>query len=232
MKVDVIPGLCAGSDLAIANAARRSFGKGFDTFRTDADGPRSPRGKSDEGLIRELVELGHMLPFRHPQMSFECDAPLPIARQLGKHQIGMDWSEVSRRYKTKDITFYRFNSTWRSDVKDRKQGSGDLLPADVQAQLDAIQAKNITNAIEDYEASLALGASPEQARFLLPQSMEVLWTWTGSLLSFAYLYKMRHHKDTQRETQEFVRQMDPFLAERFPVSWPLLKHHYAGQPVS
>lgn len=229
MKVDVIPELCAGNDLAIANAARRSFGKQFTDFRTSEDGPRTPRGKSDEDLIRELAELGHFLPFRHPRMSFECDAPIPVARQLGKHQIGLEWSEVSRRYKTKDITFFRLDGEWRSDVKDRKQGSGDLLPLCVQLKLNAIQHRNITNAIEDYEASLALGASPEQARFLLPQSMEVMWTWTGTLLAFAHLYKLRHHRDTQKETRDFVRQMDPFITERFPVSWPLLKKCYAGQ---
>jgi thymidylate synthase (FAD) len=76
-----------------------------------------------------------------------------------------------------------------------------------------------------------MGASPEQARFMLPQSMEVLWTWTGTLLAFAHVWKLRHHKDTQKETQEFVRQMDPFIEERFPIGWSLLKQHYAGQPV-
>ena len=80
MKVALIPDLCAGSDLAIVNAARRSFGVQYDTFRSDADGPRTPRGKSDEGLLRELAQSGHFMPFRHPRMSFECDAPIPVAR--------------------------------------------------------------------------------------------------------------------------------------------------------
>jgi thymidylate synthase (FAD) len=230
VKVDVIPSLCAGTDLDIANAARRSFGVQYETFRTDEDGPRSKRGKSDEGLIRELAEDGHFLPFRHPRMSFSCDAPIPVARQLGKHQIGLEWSEISRRYKIKDITFYRIGGAWRSDVLDRKQGSGGLLPPEIQAKLDAIQERNIANAITDFEEALSLGAAPEQCRFLLPQSMEVLWTWTGTLLAFAHLWKLRHHKDTQAETREFVCQMDPFILARFPVSWPLLKGNYARQP--
>lgn len=229
MKVSPIPELCSGSDLAIVNAARRSFGVQYDSFRTRADGPRTPRGKSDEELLEELAAGGHFLPFRHPRMSFECDAPIPVARQLGKHQIGLEWSEVSRRYKTRDITFYRLDGTWRADVKDRKQGSGPLLPPDVQERLSAIQERNIIRAIEDYEEALSLGAAPEQARFLLPQSMEVLWTWTGTLLAFAHLWKLRHHPDTQRETQNFVRQTDPYIAERFPYAWPLLKRHYASQ---
>ena len=116
MKVGLVPDLCSGNDLSIVNAARRSFGKQYDDFRTNEDGPRAARGLSDEGLLEELAVKGHWLPFRHPRMSFECDAPLPVARQVGKHQVGWEWSEVSRRYKTKDITFYRFDGTWRADV--------------------------------------------------------------------------------------------------------------------
>jgi thymidylate synthase (FAD) len=226
MKVTVIPELCSGSDLAIVNAARRSFGVQYDTFRTRSDGPRHATGRSDEELLEDLAKSGHWLPFRHPHMSFECDAPIPVARQLGKHQVGLEWSEVSRRYKTKNLTFYKFAGTWRADVKDRKQGSGELLSEVIQRRLEVIQAENISKCLLSYEEALELGAAPEQCRFLLPQSMGVSWTWTGSLLAFAHLWKMRHHPDTQQETQNFVRQTLPYLTDRFPYAWPLIVEHY------
>jgi thymidylate synthase (FAD) len=223
MKTTLIPELCAGGDLEIANAARRSFGRSYTTFRTDAEGPRVPRGLSDEGLIRDLIAKRHLLPFRHPQLSFECDAPLPVARQLGKHQVGLTWSETSRRYKTKDIAFYRFNGTWRSDVKDRKQGSGELLDTATQEKLEELQAFNIKTCITDYELALVYGAAPEQARFLLPQSMEVVWTWTGSFLAWCHLWDLRSHPDVQQETRDFVYSTEPAVLERFPYSWPVLR---------
>lgn len=211
-----------GDDLLVANTARKSFGAGFTEFRTIEDGPRSPNGRSDEQLIYDLANDGHWLPFRHPHVIVECTEALPIARQLGKHQVGMDWSEISRRYKTKDITFTRLDGKWRTDVKDRKQGSGELADEYIQDSLSAIQEKNIRYCIEDYEFALKLGAAPEQARYLLPQSMNVEWTWTGSLLAIAHLYKQRNHKDAQREAQEFALALADITKPLFPYSWAAL----------
>jgi thymidylate synthase (FAD) len=212
-----------GSDLMVANAARKSFGKGYDTFRTIEEGPRFPNGRSDEELIIDLVAQGHWLPFRHPHITVEGCVPIPIARQLGKHQVGMEWSEISRRYKIKDITFHHVNGEWRSDVEDRRQGSGGNLIGCQQDQLDCIQERNIINCLRDYKEALSVGAAPEQARFLLPQSMEVLWTWTGSLLAFAHLFHQRSHQDTQKETRDFANIINSIIEPLYPVSWKELR---------
>lgn len=218
MQVDYIDHL--GDDLLVANTARKSFGKGFTEFRTIEDGPRTERGRSDEQLIYDLAKEGHLLPFRHPHLTVACSEALPIARQLGKHQIGLEWSEISRRYKTKDIRFTSLEGSWRADVPtDRRQGSGEILPESTQALLNNIQKRNIRRAVEDYEEAIKNGASPEQARYLLPQSMEVEWTWTGSLLAFAHLYKQRNHPDAQKETRDFAKEVGNIIQPLFPVSW-------------
>lgn len=211
-----------GNDLLVANAARKSFGKGFTEFRTNEDGPRSPNGRSDEQLIIDLVRDGHWLPFRHPHITLACSEALPIARQLGKHQVGMDWSEISRRYKTKDIQFTLLDDTWRYDIEDRKQGSGELAAPAHQTLFAEIQARNIENCLNDYQEALDIGAAPEQARYLLPQSMNAEWTWTGSLLAWAHLYKQRHHPDAQKEAQIFAEEVSKIMSSLYPVSWAAL----------
>jgi thymidylate synthase (FAD) len=211
-----------GSDLMVANAARRSFGKGFEEFRTKLMGPRARRGRSDEELLEDLAKDGHILPFRHPHLTLSCDAPLPVARQLGKHQVGMTWSEISRRYKLGGITYFLFNGTWRSDKKDRRQGSGELLPADVQVKLDILQSRNITRCVKEFEEAMELGAALEQARFFLPQSMVVEWTWTGSLLAFIHMWRLRHHPDTQKETRDFADQVAVIVSQLYPYAWRAL----------
>ncbi len=82
--------------------------------------------------------------------------------------------------------------------------------------------RNITNCIRDYEEALALGAAAEQARFLLPQSMEVIWVWTGSLLGWAELFLKRSHADTQLETRQFVQGVAEIMREKHPVGWGAL----------
>lgn len=217
MKVDYITH--SGTDLLVANAARKSFGKGFEEFSYT---PRSPNGRSDDELINDLAKDGHWLPFRHPHITVACSEALPIARQLGKHQVGLDWSEISRRYKTKNIKFTFLDGQWRYDIADRKQGSGTKMPRDLQSKLELIQANNINNCLNDYQDALDLGAAPEQCRYLLPQSMNAEWTWTGSLLAFSHLYKQRNHPDAQKEVRDFAIEVGKIMAELYPVSWNAL----------
>ena len=208
-----------GSDLLVANAARKSYGKGFEEFSYT---PRSPNGRSDDELINDLARDGHMLPFRHPHITLSCSEALPIARQLGKHQSGLTWSEISRRYKTKGIKFTFLDGTWRYDIEDRHQGSGELMSRELQAKLELIQANNINNCLNDYQDALDLGAAPEQCRYLLPQAMNAEWTWTGSLLSFAHLYKQRNHPDAQTEVKNFAIEVGKIMEELYPISWKAL----------
>lgn len=217
MKVEYVSHM--GDDLLVANVARKSFGANFTEFSWV---PRTARGRSDDELIVSLADDGHYLPFRHPHIILECADALPIARQLGKHQVGLEWSEISRRYKTKDIQFTKLDNQWRADVSDRRQGSGGLLPEGVQDHLKTIQARNISRSLQDYQDALDLGAAPEQARYLLPQSMNAEWTWTGSLLAFAHMYKQRNHADAQKEVRDFAVAAAAIIEPLYPVSWSAL----------
>lgn len=129
------------------------------------------------------------------------------------------WSEISRRYKTRNINFTHLDGTWRADVKDRRQGSGEKMSRELQAKLELIQANNINNCLNDYQEAMDIGACPEQARYLLPQSMNAEWTWTGSLLSYAHLYKQRNHPDAQKEVRDFAIAVSEIMKELYPISW-------------
>lgn len=208
-----------GDDLFVANVARKSFGARYEAW---SEVPRGPRQRSDRELVEGLAQDRHWLPFRHPHATLECQAMLPIARQLEKHQVGLTWSETSRRYKTKDLSFHFMRGQWRGAPLDRRQGRGSLLAPPQQVLLDTIQAGNVASCLNDYDRALRAGVAPELARILLPQSMEVSWTWTGSLLAWAYLVLERRHENAQAETAQFADQVDLVLAPHFPVCWAAL----------
>ena len=87
----------AGSDLMVVNSARVSFGKRSE-MEDDAWGP--PKLKEDDArLIRYLAKHNHISPFNHTWVTFQCRAPMFVARQLQKHEY-MPWNEISRRYTT------------------------------------------------------------------------------------------------------------------------------------
>lgn len=205
-------------DLKIVNAARGSYGVAYDSW---SEVPRTARGRSDSQLIQDLSEERHTLPFRHVHPTVRCVAPLPIARQLSKQQVGFSWSEISRRYRKSDLTFYFMGATWRASA-DVRQGVGVLLPPHLQTQLDSIQRRNVENCLRDFHEALSLGAALEQARMLLPQSMEVTWVWTGSLLGWADLYLSRTRPDTQLETTQIVREIAAIIQPKAPAAWEAL----------
>ena len=49
----------------------------------------------DKKLIQYLAKHGHWTPFGHCALSYHIKAPIFIARQLIKHQVGLVWNEVS-----------------------------------------------------------------------------------------------------------------------------------------
>lgn len=211
-----------GSDLLVVNAARTSFSKESKEFN-----------EKDAKLINYLAREKHVLPFRHPQITLRCKAPIFIARQLGKHQVGLSWSEESRRYIDSEPEFF-WPDKWRKRAENVKQGSSDEEvegPWTTSAfGLAATTAKHeydymVATAVGCYENMLSYGVAPELARMVLPQSMYVNWVWTGSLLSFFEMYKLRSEGHAQKEAQDFAAMVRDVIAPLYPVSWSALEEH-------
>ena len=220
----------SGNDLFIVNALRKSFDVHHATWMEE---PRGPRSRSDRQLILDCAADGDTHAWRHCHATLTFAAPVPIARQLMKHQAGFTWtdpldhgwSEVSRRYKTTRVRFYTVGHRWRKRPDDVRQGTGDLLSSDHQAVLAGLENEVIEVSLTNYNRAITIGATPEQARLLLPQSLMVEWTWTGSLLGWAELYNKRRYGDrAQEETRELVRKIGELLAPHFPVAWPAVVH--------
>ena len=207
MRVDLIDAL--GTDLTVVNAARVSFDKHHEEFK-----------QSDEKLISYLAKHGHWTPFGHPQLQFRVSAPLFVARQLVKHQVGLVWNEVSRRYVDTPPHFY-ITDKWRSRATDKKQGSGETLVPLKGQDYAYVQAAHIA-CVDAYTHLLELGVAPEQARMVLPQSMYTEWYWTGSLYAFSRICNLRLSGDAQLETREIAQQISEQTNKKFPISWKYL----------
>lgn len=118
-----------GSDLSVVNAARVSFAKESDWV--DEQPGECPSvlklPEQDKKLINYLAKHNHWSPFAHTSISFRVKAPIFVARQLVKHQVGLVWNEVSRRYVDDEPEFY-FPEVWRGRPVNAKQGSsGEII---------------------------------------------------------------------------------------------------------
>ena len=199
-----------GSDDLVVDAARVSFDK-----QAEAYGPAR-----NESLITFLAREEHTAPFTHPHATFRCTATFFVARQLGKHQVGGTWNEVSRRY-VKTSPDYWKPTAFRAAGADVKQGSSPDTHKRSASFIDEYHDICI-DAIATYNKMVALGICPEQARAILPQGVYTNWVWTGSLLFWSRVYNQRSKSNTQLETQEFAELLGEQMASLFPLSWKAL----------
>lgn len=203
-----------GSDDAVCDAARVSHHKQAAAFPPAANAR----------LVAYLARNGHWTPFGHPQISVRVTAPVFVARQCFKSKVGFVENEVSRRYVDEPPEFY-LPRNWRGRPMHSKQGSSDVEVfsvklADGEIVAPGLLAEDVYRyAREAYEALIAGGVAPEQARMVLPQGMMTEWVWTGSLAAFARFCGLRCAPDAQAETRAVALGCAEIIAPLFPASW-------------
>ena len=201
-----------GGDLSVVNSARVSFDKEVDTLTN-----------KDSKLINYLADHRHTTPFRHNSITIKCDAPIFLARQLGKHQSGLSWNEVSRRYVDDEPTFF-VPEEWRGRPDGSiKQGSSGVFNEVDHLRIDALYQDHMVDALRLYNGMLNLKVAPEMARMVLPQSMMTSWYWTGNLLAFMHVYNERIDPHAQLEAQVFAKELGEVLKQEFPISFGALR---------
>lgn len=202
---------CMGSDLSVVNAARVSFSK---VSEWDGFSDNPPLKEKDAKLINYLAKHNHWTPFAHAFLSFRIKAPIFVARQLVKHQVGLAWNEVSRRYVDSEPEFY-WPKEWRGKPENAKQGSSGIL--DFQ-----VDPRSCLIALDTYQKILANGVAPEQARMVLPLNTHTEWIWSGSLAAFARVCKLRLDPHAQKECTDVALLIYEQVKAKFPVSAEVL----------
>lgn len=207
MDVELIDHM--GSDASVVNAARVSFGKRIKEM-----------SEGDTKLIKYLAKHNHWSPFGHASLQFRIKAPIFVARQLVKHQVGLTWNEISRRYVDYEPEFYEVDS-WRGRPINKKQGSSEeeIEWIDRGTRTDSLQSQVETIALKNYNRMLEAGIAPEQARMILPQSMMTEWYWSGTLYAFARVCNLRCAEDAQYETRIVANLINDECEKLFPISW-------------
>lgn len=200
IKVEYIDHM--GNALSIVNAARVSFGSSSTEL-----------SEQDKKLISYLAKHKHMSPFEHCQLTVKISCPLYIRSQIHRHRT-FAYNEISRRYTSKDMEFYK-PTVFRKQHEANKQASYGALDPHIQEQV-VIEIEELqTQSIELYESLLTMGVCREQARGVLCQDLMTEFYMTGNLRNWAHFLGLRDKADAQVEVQVVAKQAKEILLDKF-----------------
>jgi len=194
-----------GSDAAIVQAARVSYGNGTKSVR------------EDKALIRYLMRHEHMSPFEMCEIKFHIKLPMDVMRQLVRHRTA-SINEYSTRYSLAiDDTLEACE--WRLQSSDNKQGSNGILEGSAVLTLSEkerqlhLMSKNI------YKQRIEIGVAREQARKDLPLCTYTEIYWKMDLRNLLHFLKLRMDKHAQLEIREYANAVAEIVKELFPITW-------------
>lgn len=195
-----------GSDEAIVEAARTSYGKG------------TTKVSDDETLIRYLMRKKHTSPFEFCEVKFCIKAPMDEWRQHIRHRVA-NVCEYSTRYSEAIDDTYCVDA-WRMQSKSNKQGSStENLDSELQSKFSA-QEKDLHNISRSiYNDRINNGVAREVARKDLPLSTYTRAYWKMDLHNLFHFLKLRLDEHAQYEIRMYAEAIGQIVKDLFPIAW-------------
>ena len=209
-KVELVESM--GSDLAVVNSARVSFGK----HKEELD-------DKDEKLIDYLIRHKHTSVLEHCVVTFRFKVPLFIRSQHHRHRT-WSYNEISRRYTEENLQFYE-PKEFRTQHKSNRQASNtELINPWVEEPDQWIQGRRVNNLVKDhhedcvnvYNKMMELGVCREQARGVLPQNLYTEYYGTVNLGNLLKFIDLRTHEGAQWEIQVVAQACLDIASELYP----------------
>jgi len=206
MQVTLIQSM--GTDDTVVDAARVSMKKKASMFSNE----------QNARLILYLAKHNHWTPFAHCMATFHISMPFFVARQLMRHNVGIVYNEVSRRYVDDPIEVYE-PQQMRGRAPSVKQGSDETISIPEGFEVLDVAYKAAEAA---YNALLAKGVCPEQARLVLPLGAYTQLYMTASLAALARVCRQRLDPHAQAEIRGLAGALSLSCARLWPMSWAAL----------
>ncbi len=197
-----------GSDEAIVQAARVSYGTGTRAVHQDA------------GLIRYLMRHQHTTPFEMCEIKIHVRVPMDVWRQWIRHRTA-NVNEYSTRYSVAiDSTAITKEDQWRAQSQTNRQGSDKRISAEIGSGLSQREAELHDLARKVYEERLQAGVAREQARKDLPLSTYTEAYWKIDLHNLLHFLELRIAPAAQHEIRCYALIIGDEIVRRWcPITW-------------
>ena len=163
-------------------------------------------------LLKYCANNKHWSVFEMADMTVEITTSRFIAQQILRHR-SFSFQEFSQRYA--EATEFETYPARRQDEKNR-QNSIDDMSDGVKRWFEQEQKGIQDLCALRYQEALKKGIAKEQARFLLPGSVQTKLYMKGSVRSWIHYLSVRTDKATQLEHREIALKCQAILLEQFP----------------
>ncbi len=207
-----------GTDAAIVQAARVSYGKG------------TKKTQEDAGLIRYLLRHRHTTPFEMCEIKFHIKLPIFVARQWIRHRTA-NVNEYSGRYSIMDREFYiPAPEQLACQSVTNRQGRGDVLEGAEAARVLQLLRDDANQVYNNYESMLnesedgtvidegKKGLARELARMNLSLNYYTQWYWKVDLHNLMHFLKLRADPHAQYEIRVYAEAMLDILKAWVPTT--------------
>ncbi len=196
-----------GSDSAIVQAARVSYGKGTKQI------------SQDEALIKYLMRHHHTTPFEMCEIKFHAKLPIFVARQWIRHRTA-NVNEYSARYSILDNKFYTPKPEQVAKQSDNnKQGSGEAFDPDTSKEIIDSLTNDSNLVYSHYEKFIEQGLAREIARTNLTLNYYTQFYWKIDLHNLLHFLKLRADKHAQYEIRVYAEVMLDIIKKWVPLAY-------------
>lgn len=196
-----------GSDSAIVQAARVSYGKGTKQI------------SQDEALIKYLMRHHHTTPFEMCEIKFHVKLPIFVARQWIRHRTA-NVNEYSARYSILDNEFYIPKPEQIAKQSDNnKQGSGEAFDPDTSKEIIDSLTNDSNLVYSHYEKFIEQGLAREIARTNLMLNYYTQFYWKIDLHNLLHFLKLRADKHAQYEIRVYAEVMLDIIKKWVPLAY-------------
>lgn len=217
-----------GSDAAIVQAARVSYGTG------------TRRVQDDAGLINYLMRHRHTTPFEMCEIKYHVKLPIFVARQWIRHRTA-SVNEYSARYSILDREYYVPEPTaLAAQSIANRQGRGDVLEGQEAARVLEILRTDAERCYDHYEEMLnedprgarrdpgRQGLARELARMNLTLSAYTQWYWKIDLHNLLHFLSLRADAHAQHEIRVYAEAMLETVRRWVPITHDAFVNHRLG----
>lgn len=160
---------------------------------------------SAEALIRRIIKRGHESVLEHVSVTarFICDRG--VSHEIVRHRIGA-YSQESTRY-----------CNYSGDKFEN--AITVIRPCFLRANSEQGKAwlRACFEAEDQYFNMLAIGATPQEARAVLPNSLKTALIVTYDLREWRHFIRLRCAPDAHPQMQQVAKMAQKLLTERYPV---------------